>query len=327
MLFMGEYSKLINEVGNRYGTLVVVGRAPNTLGYKTRWLCKCDCGHTSSISGYALRNGSVTGCRYCKHRIKLNKYLIGGVYGCLTVVQSMGAVPKYRSGQKSFTIVYMCRCVCGKYVICESSKLRYSRGANLSCGCTIKPRVYPGALIGSVTVLRTSFDGVRDKHRARWLCRCNICGTENVKDEHAIRNKPATTCRCLNSKDTMTSGFNRVYDHYRRHSESLHRSWELSKNDVRNITSNNCFYCGRPPNNVKDKNRKAATHKGVSPISKDTGKFVYNGIDRVDNEKGYTVDNVVTCCTTCNLAKRSMSVDEFAAWARDVYKWARGWNT
>jgi hypothetical protein len=44
-----------------------------------------------------------------------------------------------------------------------------------------------------------------------------------------------------------------------------------------------CHYCGTPPQKHK--------------------KLVYTGIDRKDSSLGYTVDNCVSCCTTCNTAK------------------------
>ena len=35
------------------------------------------------------------------------------------------------------------------------------------------------------------------------------------------------------------------------------------------------------------------------------------GIDRVDNSVGYEISNCVSCCGTCNLMKRSMTVSDF----------------
>lgn len=37
------------------------------------------------------------------------------------------------------------------------------------------------------------------------------------------------------------------------------------------------------------------------------------GVDRIDNAKGYTNENTVSCCTTCNLMKRKSGQEEFLA--------------
>lgn len=79
------------------------------------------------------------------------------------------------------------------------------------------------------------------------------------------------------------------------------RTWELADEEFDKITSMNCSYCGIPPNTV---NRSGLYN----------GEFVYNGIDRVNNDLGYTLDNVVTCCHICNRAKNNMTLDEFMEW-------------
>ena len=40
-----------------------------------------------------------------------------------------------------------------------------------------------------------------------------------------------------------------------------------------------------------------------------------NGLDRLDNEQGYTRLNVAACCWTCNRAKSNMSLAELKQWA------------
>lgn len=45
----------------------------------------------------------------------------------------------------------------------------------------------------------------------------------------------------------------------------------------------------------------------------DVFKNGLNGIDRVDNTRGYEKGNVVPCCGTCNLLKGARTVDEFLA--------------
>jgi hypothetical protein len=47
--------------------------------------------------------------------------------------------------------------------------------------------------------------------------------------------------------------------------------------------------------------------------------MVFNGIDRVDNTKGYTLENCVPCCTRCNLAKHTMSLTAFKEWVAEVF--------
>ena len=38
----------INEIGNRYGKLLVIGPAPNK-NNKVRWTCQCDCGNIIEV--------------------------------------------------------------------------------------------------------------------------------------------------------------------------------------------------------------------------------------------------------------------------------------
>lgn len=40
----------------------------------------------------------------------------------------------------------------------------------------------------------------------------------------------------------------------------------------------------------------------------------FNGIDRINNDIGYTVNNSFSCCWTCNRAKSNMSIELFTVW-------------
>jgi hypothetical protein len=57
----GSNPKVKDEIGNRYGRLVVTDRAPN---HKTRaqWHCICDCGGVAIVSGTNLRQGQQRSC-------------------------------------------------------------------------------------------------------------------------------------------------------------------------------------------------------------------------------------------------------------------------
>ena len=49
-------------------------------------------------------------------------------------------------------------------------------------------------------------------------------------------------------------------------------------------------------------------------MNKETHEFIYNGIDRKNNDMGYRLDNCVSCCTLCNRRKGGMEYAEFITW-------------
>lgn len=80
--------------------------------------------------------------------------------------------------------------------------------------------------------------------------------------------------------------------------------WDLSDTDFDRITSEPCFYCGTPPSNTSHNVRG--------------GIFTYSGIDRLDSDQGYFLDNVVPCCQWCNKGKLDREPDEFISHCHKV---------
>lgn len=56
---------LVDMIGDRYGSLSVIGRAENYRG-NAQWLCKCDCGKIKTYIGFDLRKGKLRSCG-CKN--------------------------------------------------------------------------------------------------------------------------------------------------------------------------------------------------------------------------------------------------------------------
>lgn len=50
------------------------------------------------------------------------------------------------------------------------------------------------------------------------------------------------------------------------------------------------------------------------------GKLKRDGIDRIDSDEGYFINNCVTCCAKCNFAKRNLSVDVFLDLIKRIYE-------
>ena len=53
-----------NEIGNRYGKLVVVAKDEelSLIKHRAQWVCKCDCGNFKIVSSKCLRDGKTKSC-------------------------------------------------------------------------------------------------------------------------------------------------------------------------------------------------------------------------------------------------------------------------
>jgi 5-methylcytosine-specific restriction endonuclease McrA len=90
----------------------------------------------------------------------------------------------------------------------------------------------------------------------------------------------------------------------------------LTESDFVALSSVNCHYCGSPPSNIYELKYKDGTPRSGKP-------YIYNGIDRVDAFKGYSIDNCVTCCFICNRAKSDMTTQEFESWINKIIEYRK----
>lgn len=81
------------------------------------------------------------------------------------------------------------------------------------------------------------------------------------------------------------------------------RDFNLTVEEVRALIFQDCHYCGGKPTNKKQYYGTILPH---------------NGLDRKDNNLGYTLDNVVPCCKKCNPAKSNMSSELFIELAHKI---------
>lgn len=156
---------------------------------------------------------------------------------------------------------------------------------------------------------------------AIWLCQCD-CGNRPLISNKSITGKKAVkSCGCLKKENHLKAvalpkgeaAKNYIYAVYKRAAKSRDLSFNIDKTEFLKLTQKECFYCGESPKNVYH-NRKS------------TGGFIYNGIDRINNDLGYVKDNVVSCCKICNFAKRDLSKQEFEEWIFRVYHKTMGDN-
>lgn len=176
-----------------------------------------------------------------------------------------------------------------------------------------------GSKIGRLEILAFSkYIKYSGKNRAFYICKCD-CGTVKDIAGQSLVSGRVNSCGCIHDERTRQMGrnncigygessLNTLYLNYKYQAIKRHKSFNLSREEFRKLTKQNCYYCGAEPNNVK------------KPTIRGKGEYIYNGVDRVDNTKGYSIENCVACCTTCNRAKQTMREEEFLNWIRKVYE-------
>lgn len=156
---------------------------------------------------------------------------------------------------------------------------------------------------------------IEDKHnRPHVECLCS-CGQITKCILTNLRNGYSKRCRdCKNSLKSLglvNTGLRRLYNRYKVSAKVRELDFTISFDVFKDTTGHNCFYCGKVPSMLAKAHNKA--------LSNNVGNILYNGLDRVDNTKGYVYSNVVACCKNCNLAKRDLSSKDFIDWINSVY--------
>jgi hypothetical protein len=105
---------------------------------------------------------------------------------------------------------------------------------------------------------------------------------------------------------------NELYKGYKNSAKRRKDDYLITKYEFKNFITENCYYCGSEPLKTITPSRKRKADKNG---------FKYNGIDRLENDLGYTKENCVTCCHICNNAKNTLSKEEFLNWVIKIYKY------
>lgn len=55
-------SRAFNLIGQRFGRLIAIERVENDKHGQSQWLCRCDCGNTTTVLGCSLKSGNTKSC-------------------------------------------------------------------------------------------------------------------------------------------------------------------------------------------------------------------------------------------------------------------------
>lgn len=165
-----------------------------------------------------------------------------------------------------------------------------------------------GETYGRLTIQAVIIQPVKGKRSyPQALCAC-ACGNTKKTRLRSLIEGVTKSCGCLHREAAgrrqlkgRVAGEWGMFTVYRRNAKRRCIVFALSFEEFTKLVYGPCFYCGV-----------------VSSI-------VYlawsgNGIDRVNNDGGYSIDNTVPCCKNCNIAKREMSQEDFLELCRTIAK-------
>ena len=211
----------------------------------------------------------------------------------------IGAVVKqYMQSQKAVHITVRCK-KCGKVRKAATDR------ADMSCKfgpCNFNWVDLTGKRFGHLVVDKLDHRKNNcNQRQATWYWRCtcdcgNVCYRTTASLQHSLNAAcPKCAFKIAIGKTTLPNGlskWHRMMRVYAKNAMRCGRVFHLTDEEFIRVASAPCTYCGAPP-------------------VMSSYKVVCNGIDRIDNDRGYEPDNVTACCHWCNIAKGKHSRADF----------------
>jgi len=318
----------LNLTNTRFGRLLVIDIAEPIKEGKngTRGMskCLCDCGQIITVQNNALKKGDVNSCgclqkELAKNSIKKVQQLnikhvprIGSaktIWGC-----------SYKDGLsfEDFMIISQKNC----FYCNATPSNRYVKTMYRFGKYNIKDATF---LYNGIDRINSTLD--HNINNAVPCCKyCNFAKLDRTIEEfcsyiiHLTQNKiilPNDHRKLSENIDfskiylkenssllsTIRSAFKRKSSNYADGNIIVNQFYKLSQL--------NCYYCNYLPSNILKSSYKSLEKK-VS------GTFIYNGLDRIDNNKKHNYDNLVACCKYCNASKNNRTLQAFINWIDDL---------
>jgi hypothetical protein len=249
------------------------------------------------------------------------------------------------------------KCKCGNIFTIASTTLCNKAYSNKdsNCGCIVRVtsngkkdgRIIPenniGKTIRQCKILSyiPNLQKPKDKSSGKYECVCTCGNTFIISHSHLFKKQLKNiraNCGCFREepkeykREYDSATYHRLYQHKKYTTIRRNLEFSLSEEQFINISKKPCIYCEKVTlrNSYIKVEDTFGSNKGktgeliLSNIKGDRLKNVdkytvpCSGIDRIDNSKGYIVDNCVPCCTYCNTIKGTRTVEEFYKRVEDL---------
>ena len=290
-----------------------------------KWLCECTCGtHAQkSLDGRVLRRGLSKSCGCLK---KESDVEVGRKSGRVNVWRMIASNVRYSKDEYGRRVIF-------KYYRNNSR----SRGTEFALTFEVFSDLIQSECHYCGDAPNTRYVLVRKRKTRTTTTDITYNGLDRIDPSRGYINDNVVPCcqRCNYLKrnltvDSFMQWVNRIYHRMvdprvicgtvpGSQMESLYRTiagkaksrgldFDIDLAAFGVLVTSCCHYCGDPPSNTFSKSR-------VNP------PMLYNGLDRVDNNKGYCVGNVVPCCAHCNRAKNNSTLIEFYDQVSKIHGW------
>lgn len=135
--------------------------------------------------------------------------------------------------------------------------------------------------------------------RIAWLCFCD-CGKTRIYNAQELLRQDVSNKSCGCNRRNAETALHCLFLQYKGKARQRGYCWELSFDNFKRLVKSPCYYTGWLPQQIY-------YPSGINP----SPSFTYNGIDRRDNSKGYTIENCVPCSGQVNRAKMNSSEEDF----------------
>lgn len=205
-----------------------------------------------------------------------------------------------------------CSCDCGGNKTVSLSSLR--AGSVRSCGCIARKGFKDKTEQEKNGLVLQKYIGSNKYKCSMYEVSCR-CGKIFIAEGNDILSEKIRSCGCgviraiENRANYQESIINNLFRDYFHKAKLRGYVFELNIQKFTELIKDKCQYCGIESSNIKTTKN---TLKGNITLS-------YNGIDRKNNDLGYTTDNCVTACRICNQAKHQMTEEYFKIWLERLF--------
>lgn len=151
----------------------------------------------------------------------------------------------------------------------------------------------------------------------RWLCKCD-CWNEKIIFSDELSSWKSNSCWCLKSEHLNNIWFQFRWNKNRQEQimkdlykwSRFKKKWiDISFDEFCKLSFSKCYYCW------------LEYSKRIIDRMKSDEYVNINWIDRIDSNIWYLNSNTVACCKICNIAKSTLTKDEFFTRINRVYNY------